>query len=251
MKYLVMESEPGYAIVLDEEGRFLRVANQGYAVGETLTEVSEMAAPAAPKRRFSRYLAAVAMVACLLFAALGVYEWQQPFASVYMTINPEVRIDVDRDEMVVGLDGVNDDGADLVSGYAYDDKSLELVMDELVDRAIEMGYLSEGGTISLTLDADSDEWIVSRSDALSTQLNAHLDEKLSITIYVTNQETSLQTGSDYGDSDYAEEATVVDVPQQPAQPAQEPTTPAYAEGDSAYEDDDYEDGDSGYEADDD
>ena len=33
MKYLVMESEPGYAIVLDEEGRFLRVANRGYAVG--------------------------------------------------------------------------------------------------------------------------------------------------------------------------------------------------------------------------
>ena len=97
----------------------------------------------------------------------------------------------------------------------------------------------------------SDEWIVSRSDSLSTQLNAHLDEKLSVTIYVTNQETSQQTGSDYGDSDYAEEATVVDVPQQPAQPAQEPTTPAYAEGDSAYEDDDYEDGDSGYEADDD
>lgn len=251
MKYLVMESEPGYAIVLDEEGRFLRVANQGYAVGETLTEVSEMAAPAAPKRRFGRYLAAVAMVACLLFAALGVYEWQQPFASVYMTINPEVRIDVDRDEMVVGLDGVNDDGADLVSGYAYDDKSLELVMDELVDRAIEMGYLSEGGTISLTLDADSDEWIVSRSDSLSTQLNAHLDEKLSVTIYVTNQETSQQTGSDYGDSDYAEAPTVVDVPQQPAQPAQEPTAPVYAEGDSAYEDDDYEDGDSGYEADDD
>ena len=124
-------------------------------------------------------------------------------------------------------------------------------MDELVDRAIEMGYLSEGGTIGLTLDADSDEWIVSRSDALSTQLNAHLDEKLSITIYVTNQETSQQTGSDYGDSDYAEEATVVDVPQQPAQPAQEPTTPAYAEGDSAYEDDNYENGDSGYEADDD
>ena len=240
MKYLVMESEPGYAIVLDEEGRFLRVANRGYAVGETLTEVSEMAAPAAPKRQLSRYLA---MVACLLFAALGVYEWQQPFASVYMTINPEVRIDVDRDEMVVGLDGVNDDGVDLISGYAYDDKSLELVMDELVDRAIEMGYLSEGGTISLTLDADSDEWIVSRSDSL--------DEKLSVTIYVTNQETSQQTGSDYGDSDYAEAPTVVDVPQQPAQPAQEPTAPVYEDGDSAYEDDDYEDGDSGYEADDD
>ena len=32
MKYLVMETHPAYAVVLDEEGRFLKAANLQYQV---------------------------------------------------------------------------------------------------------------------------------------------------------------------------------------------------------------------------
>ena len=34
MNYLVMEVHPAYAVVLDEEGRFLKAANLRYQVGE-------------------------------------------------------------------------------------------------------------------------------------------------------------------------------------------------------------------------
>ena len=34
MTYLVMECHPGYAVVLDQTGRFLKVANLNYQVGE-------------------------------------------------------------------------------------------------------------------------------------------------------------------------------------------------------------------------
>ena len=40
MKYLVMETHPGYCILLDEEGRFLKAANRGYSVGDTVQEIS-------------------------------------------------------------------------------------------------------------------------------------------------------------------------------------------------------------------
>ena len=33
MKYIVMECHIGYAVVLDEDGRFLKVANRNYQVG--------------------------------------------------------------------------------------------------------------------------------------------------------------------------------------------------------------------------
>ena len=36
MKYLVMETHPAYAVVLDEEGRFLKAANLRYQVGDTV-----------------------------------------------------------------------------------------------------------------------------------------------------------------------------------------------------------------------
>ena len=39
MKYIVMECRPSYAIVLDEEGRFLRTANLRYEVGQTVEHV--------------------------------------------------------------------------------------------------------------------------------------------------------------------------------------------------------------------
>lgn len=42
MKYLVIEVHPGYAVLLDSEGRFLRAANLGYQVGETVTEIVVM-----------------------------------------------------------------------------------------------------------------------------------------------------------------------------------------------------------------
>ena len=36
MSYLVMECHPGYAVLLDEEGRFLKAANLRYEIGQTV-----------------------------------------------------------------------------------------------------------------------------------------------------------------------------------------------------------------------
>ena len=36
MSYLVMECHPGYAVLLDEEGRFLKAANLQYEIGQTV-----------------------------------------------------------------------------------------------------------------------------------------------------------------------------------------------------------------------
>ena len=42
MKYLVMETHPAYAVVLDEEGRFLKAANLRYQVGDTVQTIVEL-----------------------------------------------------------------------------------------------------------------------------------------------------------------------------------------------------------------
>ena len=43
MKYMVMECHLSYAVVLDENGSFLKVANMRYEVGQTVENVVEMA----------------------------------------------------------------------------------------------------------------------------------------------------------------------------------------------------------------
>ena len=52
MKYLVMETHPAYAVVLDEEGRFLKAANLRYQVGDTVQDIVEFRQP---KYRMSRW----------------------------------------------------------------------------------------------------------------------------------------------------------------------------------------------------
>ena len=44
MSYMVMECHRAYAIVLDSEGRFLKVANLGYSVGQKTDFVIESGA---------------------------------------------------------------------------------------------------------------------------------------------------------------------------------------------------------------
>ena len=247
MKYMVMECHLSYAVVLDEEGRFLKVANRHYEVGQTVTDIVEMQVPqsAVQKKKANKWMYSLAaMAACLVLMVTSVFQMgQMTYASVYMTINPEVRIDVNRSDVVVGLDGINPDGNDLIAGYEYKKKDLDLVMDELVDRAIDMGYLHEGGQISLVLDADSDEWIIVHSDTLTTQLNEHLNEKLSVTIEVTDtKEQSNQVvipvapeeESGYSESDYGEteQTTAPPVSSQPSE--------------SDYNDSSYDDGQSDY-----
>ena len=188
-----------------------------------------------------------AMAACLMLMVTSVIQMgQMTYASVYMTINPEVRIDVNRKDAVVGLAGVNADGEDLIEGYTFREKDLNVVMDELVDRAIDMGYLHEGGTITLTLDADNDEWIIDHGDSLTTNLNQHLSEKLSVTIEVTDQKEQNNPvvipigpgASNYGESDYGESAST-------------DQTVSIAPSDSPYGDSHYDDGQTDYgEADD-
>ena len=141
---------------------------------------------------------------------------QMTYASIYMSINPAVRIDVNRNDVVVGLNGVNSDGNDLIEGYNYKKKDLELVVDELLDMAIEKGYLYEGCKITLVLDAENNEWIVTRSDALSKQLDDYLSEKITVIIEITDKKSNDQIiipinpndsdydDSDYGDSDYGD-----------------------------------------------
>lgn len=189
MKYMVMECHPGYAVVLGEDGKFRKVANIHFEVGQTVTGVVPLNLPERveqPANRRYWFSAVAAMAACLLLV-VGMMFFRAPYASVYLTINPEVRVDVDRHDRVVGVEGMNADGVALLEGYDYKKKPLDTVMDELVDRAIAMGYLHEGGKVTLTLDAEDDEWVISHTDSLSTHLNAHLADQLSVTIEIGDQ----------------------------------------------------------------
>ena len=184
MKYMVVECHPGYAVVLDEEGNFLKVANRQYEMGQMVQDVIPMQLP--PRKKAKRWISGLAaMAACLaLILGLTLPGMATPYASVYVKINPEVRIDVDKQDRVVGLTGVNQDGTALIEGYDFQKKDLDLVTDELVDRAIEMGYLAADGQITISLDSKDQTWVEDHSHSISDHLQTHLQTRFTVTIRI-------------------------------------------------------------------
>ena len=86
MSYMVMECHRAYAIVLDSEGRFLKVANLGYSVGqktdfviesgtdENLDDTGAEAGKPGSGRKNRALTFALAAAACLCLMMFGSYE---------------------------------------------------------------------------------------------------------------------------------------------------------------------------------
>lgn len=181
MKYLVMECSLSYAVVLDSEGRFLKVANLGYEVGQTVDSVVEFAPPKPALRVWKRIIPLAAAAACALVVTVAGGVLLTPYGTVRMQINPDVMMWVNRTSHVVRLEGLNEDGRQLIEGYSAFGKSMETVSDDLADRAIQQGYLEDGGSIALTVDSKHEEWKTATEETLILELEVHLDGSVLVT----------------------------------------------------------------------
>lgn len=176
-----MECSLGYAVVLDSEGRFLKVPNLGYEVGQTLDHVVVFEPPSqnkAYKKRFARW---AALAACVCLVIMSGLVWQTPMGTVRMQINPDVRMSVNCFGRVVGLDGLNEDGQDLIEGYHSYGKTARAVSYGLARHAVEMGYLSDGGQIVLTVESKQSEWKTATEEMLLSELGDQFDHRIAVT----------------------------------------------------------------------
>ena len=182
MKYLVMECGLSYAVVLDQDGRILKVPNLGYTVGQSLKDVvllPERLAKPALHKRIARWSA---LAACLCLLLLGSWVWQSPIGTVRMQINPDVQLSVNRFDRVVALEGLNEDGTALIDGYRAYGQEMKTVSDELADRAMELGYLSAGGQITLTVDSEKGDWKTAAEEQLLLELEVHFEQRVTVTV---------------------------------------------------------------------
>lgn len=188
MRYLIMECALSYAVALDEEGRFLRVPNLGYEAGQVVEDVvlfgeaEVLEFGTRPARRARGRVGLIAAAACLVVAVVaGGVLWRLPIGTVYMKINPEVSMEVNRLDRVVSLEGENEDGAELIAGFSYYGRTVDEVTDGLAERAEDEGYLDEGGTIEVTVESEDDEWKTATEDRLVVELEVYLDHRVSVT----------------------------------------------------------------------
>ena len=237
-----MECHPGYAVLLDEDGRFLKAANLRYEIGQTVYDPVLMKETPERRRHTVRWISSgiAAIAACfLLFFGLGYYQnYIRPYSSIYLTINPEVQMDLNRQGMVVRLTGTNEDGKALLEGYDGKGKDKVTAADELIDRAIEMGFLSEGGRVSFSIDSPDEALFQEYGTELRTEVTEHLDGRITVTIEITNHKD--------GQGQENPESSSSSTPSQPEQtspstpePSHPETVPPASSGATDYDDTDY------------
>ena len=184
MNYLVMEVHPAYAVVLDEEGRFLKTANLRYQVGDTVQDIVELCRPQKKRPALWKPLSGLAgLAACLCLVFFGYYQPNfTPYGALRIQINPDVELTLSRTDRVLDLEGLNDDGKSLIEDYDYDGKDRENVTEELVERAIDLGYLSDGETVSITVTSSDADWQAREEQEARDDLEERYGETIVIQI---------------------------------------------------------------------
>ena len=237
MSYLVMECHPGYVVLLDEEGRFLKAANLRYETGQTVYDPVLMRETPEKQRHTIRWIGSsiAAIAACfLIFFGISYYQsYIQPYSFIYLTINPAVQMDLNRQGTVVGLTGTNEDGQTLLKGYDGKGKDKVTVADELIDRAIEMGFLSEGGQVSFSIDSPDDTLFQKYGTELRTKVTEHLDGRITVTIEIVNHKNEQGQDPESGSPDISSQSAYSPQNSLPATVSQ-PSSGTGGYGDSDY-----------------
>lgn len=217
-----MEVHPAYAVVLDEEGRFLKAANLRYQVGDTVRDIVELRRPKEKRPALWKPLSGVAgLAACLCIVFFGYYQPNfVPYGALRIQINPDVELTLSRTDRVLELEGLNADGQSLIAGYDYGGKDREDVTEELVERAIDLGYLSGGETVSITVTSADADWQAREEQAAREDLEERYGETIVIQI---------------GPAPEEEPATEVVIPAAPSAPP----VPSADPGITDYDDTDY------------
>lgn len=196
MEYMVMECHLSYAVVMDQQGRFQKVANLGYEVGQELDHVVAMRDPRQRDPEPRRFAPVLTVAACLCLVVLGVWQmWLLSMGTVLIQINPQIRLSVNRLERVISAEAVNADGARVLFDYDPYGKPVEQVARELGDRAADLGYLPDGGEVRLTVESGNAQWKTETEQRLASVAVTHARD---ITVWIGDP----QPGDDDWDDDW-------------------------------------------------
>lgn len=182
MRVIIMEISGKEAVALSHDGRFVRIRNLSYAVGQELQITPEMLIRKSTQSHARKVtkIAALAACFCILFGSiLGFLILNSPsYGYVSVDVNPSIEFRIDRSDCVVSASAVNDDGQNLLESISIDElkgKDIEIALSLTVDELSVQGYL----------DGEHAGLIIS-SSAGSKKASAALNEKLAA--YVAREE---------------------------------------------------------------
>lgn len=177
MKAVITQITKGKAVLLTQDGGFLRVPDRGYRVGQRI------AVPRKKRRPLRSLLAAACLLACGFMATAYAAE-NLPFSYVSVDVNPSVQMTLNWYNRVRSIRAVNEDAQAVVSELSQNG-----IVNQPIDSAMQMIYSALEEDAYLTEEADNDVVIAVASYGLKDV--AALQEQLQDMQTVADSGTTL------------------------------------------------------------
>ena len=194
MRYLVMETHEAHAVVLDEKGAFIKVVNKGYEVGQYVDEIISFDTPLEhmeKKDKVHRFPVwrMTAVAACLCVMLVGFAQNNlMVYGKVHMQINPDVMVSLNKQQKVLAIEALNEDGEVLLADYNYRKKSLDIVVDELTTKAEELGFLASEREIHVELISKNDTWKQETRELVTSKLDEKYEQEVLVIVEEVKEE---------------------------------------------------------------
>ena len=165
MKYTVMECHTGYAVLMDEEARFVKAANLHYAVGQTVTEPVLMQEETHITMRKNVVLKIAAAAACLVMAAgigLKVYlnrnNAETEGESIVMVIEEtQYEMQLNPSGEVIRVQSPDEAGRAVLAKYNGKKQTAADAANALLKIQKSEAEMQDGETVEIYIETENDE----------------------------------------------------------------------------------------------
>ncbi len=216
MKYLVMECHEDYAVLLDEEAGFVKAKNTGLTVGETIENPQFLPDTSVSHRsiimKVTYGLAAAAACVAVAFGINYYNEYMTPYSNIRLSINPDVEMTLNHHGQVLSVKGLNEDGEMLIDGYDPKRQDKLVVADDLIERAIDMGFLSDDAIIIFDIDTPDQNLLTQYGIELRSEAEIYTHEFANVNIIIIDRKQETTEKHEYNDADY--EPIIIPIPKQ-------------------------------------
>ena len=164
MKYLVMECHNAYAVLMDEDSRFVNAANMHYEVGQVVTDPilmeSDKPTPVMSKKFIIRTIAAAACIAIVSLAGMHFFikAPEEPHTVIFVSAAADIKMELDGKGSVISITSDTEKGKEIIKKFKETHKVNEDRVDlasDILEFQIENGYISSGDTVEVLLPSDN------------------------------------------------------------------------------------------------
>ena len=178
MRAVILDTDKNEATVMTDDGDIIGIRNNGYEIGQEI--ILHRRKKRASINRITGIVAAAA-AALVITGGIGGYAYYTPYGTVSLDVNPSIEYTINRFDRVLEVNGMNDDGEDILSGL--DTKKLintniEAAIEDTIEQIDAEGYFSDEDGNYVVLAASTKE--EAHTDTLLTSLEGNVKQRQNV-----------------------------------------------------------------------